>query len=192
VHPSLQEHAAENLRFIRDTMSRATPFTAVPGWGGALMGATALLTAAVAGPPREGPGWLGLWIGDAVLAAAIGLAAFVRKASRSQVPLTSSATRRFVLAFLPGIAAGIVLTIVMARGGWQTRLPGCWLLLYGAAVASGGALSITAVPLMGAAFMGLGAAAFVAPTAWGHYFMAAGFGLLQIVVGLIIARRYGG
>ena len=85
-----------------------------------------------------------------------------------------------------------MLMLGMARAGWQTRLPACWLLLYGTAVASGGALSVTAIPLMGAAFMALGAAAFVAPPEWGNYFMAAGFGVLQIVVGLIIARRYGG
>jgi hypothetical protein len=192
VQPSLHEHAAENLRFIRDTMASAAAFTAVPGWGGVGMGLTALVTAAGAGPPRTDTLWLFFWIGDATLAAAIGLAAFVWKARRSGLALTSIAARRFMLAFLPGIIAGMVLTIGMARAGWQTRLPACWLLLYGTAVASGGAFSVTAIPLMGAAFMALGAAAFVAPAAWGHYFMAAGFGILQIVVGLIIARRYGG
>ena len=30
----MHAHAAENIRFIRDTMSRAGSFTAVPGWGG--------------------------------------------------------------------------------------------------------------------------------------------------------------
>jgi hypothetical protein len=192
VQTSIQEHAAENIRFIRDTMARAAAFTAVPGWGGVGMGITALVTTAIAGPPRDDAVWLFLWIGEATLATAIGLAAFVWKTQASNIALTSSATRRFTLAFLPGIVAGVVLTIALTRAGWQTRLPGCWLLLYGSAVASGGALSVAAVPLMGAAFMVLGAVAFVAPAAWGHYFMAAGFGILQIVVGLIIARRYGG
>ncbi len=30
----IHAHAMENIRFIRDTMSRASAFTAVPGWGG--------------------------------------------------------------------------------------------------------------------------------------------------------------
>ena len=43
--PRLHEHAAENLRFIRDTMARAANFTAVPGRGGVLMGVLAFAAA---------------------------------------------------------------------------------------------------------------------------------------------------
>jgi hypothetical protein len=71
-------------------------------------------------------------------------------------------------------------------------LPGCWLLLYGAAVASGGALSVRIVPLMGVCLMLLGAMALVAPGSWGDGFMAAGFGGLHVVFGIVIGRRHGG
>jgi hypothetical protein len=189
---ALHTHAIDELRFIRKTMERAGAFTAVPGWGGVLMGVTALATAGFAGPPRNEPRWLVLWLGDAVLAALIALAAMIRKAKALGSPLAAAPGRRFALAYVPPLAAGVVLTAVFARHGLIAQLPGCWLLLYGAALTTGGALSVPVVPLMGLIFMALGAAAFTAPVEWGHLFMAAGFGGLHIGFGLLIARKYGG
>lgn len=193
--PALHDHAIENLRFIRDTMERAGAFTAVPGWGGVLMGVSALATAAIAGEPRQSRRWLAIWLADATLAAAIALVAMARKARRGGSPLSlfsGGPARRFALAYWPPLAAGVVLTAVFARYGLIPRLPGCWLLLYGAAVSTGGAFSVRIVPVMGLCFMALGVVAFTLPAQWGGVAMAAGFGGLHIGFGYLIARHYGG
>lgn len=189
--PALHDRALDHLRFIRDTMARASSFTAVPGWGGVAMGATAIVAAAAA--HRADPGaWLAIWLADAAIAVAIGTIAMVRKARRAGVPLVSGPGRTFALTFTPPLAAGAILTAAFAWEGPRARLPGMWLLLYGTAVLTGGAASVRAVPLMGAAVMALGAAALASPPAWGDGYMAVGFGVLHIGFGLFIARKHGG
>jgi hypothetical protein len=182
----------EHLRFIRETMEHAGRFTAVPGWGGVLMGVAALAATPIAGAPRNSVGWLAIWLADALIAAIIGLVAIVLKSHRSGAPLVGGPAQRFARAYLPPFLAGAVLTGVFVQLGHIDRLPGCWLLLYGAAVATGGAFSVPVVPIMGLCFMVLGSIAFLAPVAWGHLFLAAGFGGLHIAFGLVIARKYGG
>ena len=189
--PALHARAMDNLSFIRDTMERATAFTAVPGWGGAAMGVTALAAAAIAAGRSAPQEWLGVWVAEAALAALIGSAALVRKARSSRTPILSQPGRRFLLSFLPPIVVGALLTAVLYRGGLWRALPGTWLLLYGTGVVTGGAFSVHIVPLMGLCFMATGAVALALP-AWGTASMAFGFGLLHVVFGVVIARRHGG
>jgi hypothetical protein len=182
----------DNLSFIRRTMERATPFTAVPGWGGVAMGAVALVATALAVRANTIAVWVACWVAAAVVALLIGGWTMAAKARRGGTPLFSWSGRRFLLSFLPPLAVGALLTLVLVRSGLVQALPGMWLLLYGAGVVTGGAYSVRAVPVMGACFMLLGAAALLGPAQWGNLFMAAGFGGLHILFGLIIARRYGG
>jgi hypothetical protein len=189
----MHAHAMENIRFIRDAMARASQFTAVPGWGGVLMGVSACVAAVLSGPPDDSMRWVTIWLADAALAVAIALVTMTIKARRSGAPLSSAAPAyRFALGYVPPLVAGMVLTPVFVMMGLMARLPGCWLLMYGTAVTTGGAFSIRVVPLMGLCFMALGVVAFAVPAVWGHWLMAAGFGGLHIVFGLVIARKYGG
>jgi hypothetical protein len=188
----IHDRAIENLRFIRDTMERAGPFTAVPGWGGVGMGFTALIAAGIAGLQPTTERWLLVWLAEGWLAFAIGGLAMVRKAASSDTPLTSRPGRRFVLAYAPPIAVGGLLTIALYRAGLTGLLPAVWLLLYGTGVVTGGAMSVPIVPVMGACFLALGTAALFVPASWGNILMAVGFGGLHIGFGAWIARRYGG
>jgi len=188
----LHRRAAEDLSFIRATMARATPLTAVPGWGGVAMGVSALIAAGFATRQANRAEWLAVWLAEAVLALGIGGFALVRKAFRTESPGLLHAGKQFAGNFVPPLLAGALLTPVLYRAGLAGHLPGLWLLLYGTAVTTAGAFSIRVVPIMGICLMGVGAAALiVAPTA-GDLFMALGFGVIQVGFGLLIARRYGG
>jgi hypothetical protein len=188
----LHEHAMNNLRYIRRTLERAGEFTAVPGVGGMLMGSTALVAAWIAGPRTSAPRWLAVWLLEAVVALLIGIAASTLKSRRVRIPLLRGPGRKFVAGFTPAMLAGAVLTVVLLRQGMPAILPGVWLLLYGAAVVSGGAASVRVVPVMGACFMLAGALALFLPAASGDVLLAAGFGGVHVIFGAIIAVKYGG
>jgi len=188
----LGSRAIDNLRFIRETMERASSFTAVPGWGGAVMGVSALTAAGISTKAKSADEWLGIWLAEAFLAVAIGAWTITAKARRFRIPLFAGPARRFLLTLSPPLAAGALTTLALQRAGQTALLPGIWLLLYGTAVVAGGAFSVRIVPVMGIGFMLLGAICLFCPPSWGTAFLAAGFGVLQIVFGVLIARRYGG
>ena len=189
---ALEACAMDNLRYIRKTMEGASSFTAVPGWGGMMIGVTALVAAFITSLQPTAALWLGVWIVEAAVSGLIGAVAMLQKARKADTPLFSQPGRRFALSLAPPLAAGALLTLFLFRAGSFAVLPGLWLLLYGAGVVTGGAFSVRVVPAMGVAFMVLGAAALFSPAAWGDIFMAIGFGGLHLIFGAIIAWRYGG
>ena len=188
----LHARAMDNLHYIRRTMERAGSFTAVPGVGGVLMGATAIAAAWLAASQPGAVRWLAVWVAEAILALLIGMVAAARKSARAKMPLLSAPGRKFMAAFVPSMAAGALLTWVLFREGSIAVLPGVWLLLYGAAVVAGGAASVRIVPLMGACFMAIGSVALLGPVSWGNPLLAAGFGGLHILFGVTITVKYGG
>jgi hypothetical protein len=189
---SLHAQAMDNLRFIRNAMESAGSFTAVPGKGGILMGATALFAAFAAHLSASPRAWLQVWMGEALLALVIGLGFSYRKALRNSTPLLSKPFRRFVLGVAPSVFAGAWLTFVFYRKGLSQLLPAMWLLLYGAGITSGGAFSVRVVPVMGMSFLALGTVATLVPLSFADPLLAVGFGGFHILFGWVIARRYGG
>jgi hypothetical protein len=190
--PALQARAMQNLEFIRETMASARTFTAVPGWGMALTGTTALGAAYLASRQVHELGWLTVWLAEAVVGLGLGAATMARKARAVAASLLTGSGRKFALSLVPSLAAGALLTAVLYRAGLPGLLPGTWLLLYGTGVVAAGAFSVGAVPAMGLGFLALGAVALVGPATWGDALLAAGFGGLHIVFGVVIARRHGG
>jgi hypothetical protein len=190
--PSVGQHAEENLRFIRRTMERSSTFTAVPGMGGAGMGAIGLAAAVLAANQRSAERWLIVWLVAAAIALSIGVTAVLRKAARLDAPLAGPVGRRFAMSLAAPLVAGAALTWGLWMNGDRALMPAVWLLLYGTGVLGGGAFSVAAVRLLGVAFMALGVIALVTPPAWGNVWLGAGFGVLHLACGLYIAKRHGG
>jgi hypothetical protein len=190
--PALSDRAFDNLRYIRETMERAGAFTAVSGSGLVMAGVVALVAGAVASQQPSLRSWAATWIAAALLAIAAVALSSVRKARALGVPLVSGPGRKFALAVAPPLLAGALLTPVLVDVGRADLVAGAWLLLYGAGVVAGGALSVRIVPFFGGCVMALGAAALLAPAGAANWFMLAGFGVLHVAFGWTIARRHGG
>lgn len=189
---NIGDRAFDNLRFIRETMERSAHFTAIPGYGGAIMGVTAVGAAIIAHNQPTIRGWLTTWLVEAVLALMIGLFAMWQKAKNSGESLASAPARKFALAFAPPLVAGAVLTSLFYFKSLFEFMPTVWLTLYGTAVVTGGAYSVRIVPAVGWIFILLGIVSIFLDERFGNVLMAFGFGVLQIVFGLIVAKKYGG
>ncbi|HYK19566.1 MAG TPA: hypothetical protein VEV42_02455 [Pyrinomonadaceae bacterium] len=188
----LHDRAMDNLRYIRETMERATPFTGISGRGEIAIGATALVACVVAAQQPTFNSWLVIWLAEGVISLLIAGWSMDRKARTVKMPLVSGPGRKAVFSLSPPLIAGGLLTIVLVRAGLTNAIPGVWLLLYGTGVITGGMFSVPAIPVMGLCFMALGAIALFTPPALANWFMAAGYGGLHVLFGAIIVRKYGG
>ncbi|HVE58000.1 MAG TPA: hypothetical protein VNB22_14295 [Pyrinomonadaceae bacterium] len=189
---NIGDRALDNLKFIRETMERSTVFTSVPGYGGILMGATAIVAAYIAHSQASIRDWLTVWLTEAVLAFFIGLLAMWQKTKISKTSMFSTPARKLVMNSLPPALCGVFITLGLWRfGHFEVMIP-VWILCYGAAVVCGGAFSVKTVPLMGWCFIALGAIAFFLPANTGQLMMGLSFGVLHIVFGSIIGRKFGG
>lgn len=190
--PSLHTRAIADLRFIRETMVRATFYTAFSGWGLVIVGCGALIAGLAASRETVLIDRLYIWLADAGVSVVVGAISAVLKARAWEQPLFGGPIRKFSLSFAPAVIAGAVLTAFMLRSGSVSLLPGLWLLLYGAGLAAAGTLSVWVIPIMGVCFFVLGVIALGGPSAWANSLLTMGFAGIHIVSGVVIARKYGG
>lgn len=189
---ALHDRAMDNIRFIRETMERASAFTAVPGWGQVAVGVTAFIASYLAVHEATARRWLFVWLAEALIALLIAGWTLDRKARATDTPLVSGPARKVAFSLSPPLIVGALLTAVLFKLRVTSVIPGVWLLLYGTGVVTGGMFSVSVVPLMGICFMVLGAIALFVSPPWANWLLAAGFGGLHIIFGIIIARKYGG
>ena len=189
---ALHARAMADLRFIRETMESAAAFSAFSGWGLILIGGVATACGLVAARQPTHLRWLASWVAAAGVSAVIGALSTARKTRTAQEPLIPGPARKFALSLAPAVVSGALLTGALERGERFDLLPGMWLLLYGAGLVAAGAWSVRVVPVIGTAFMVLGAVGLVLPLPWGNWLLIGGFGGLHVAFGLIVGRKHGG
>src|SRR5215208_7239812 len=94
--PALHDRAMDNLRYIRETMERATPFTGISGRGEMAIGATALLASVLAARQPTFNSWVAIWLAEGLISLLIAGWSMDRKARAVQMPLVSSPGRKAV------------------------------------------------------------------------------------------------
>lgn len=129
--------ALGDITSIRRQMARSTEFR---GYGPATLAATGLLALLAAGvqalcvpdPRRHLSAWLSIWIATAILSATLTGVQMYNRARRMHSGMSDAMIRMAVEQFLPSVAAGLLLTIVLLRfvtaATWM--LPGLWQIIF--------------------------------------------------------------
>lgn len=135
--------ALAEIEAIRGQVARATQFR---GYGPATLAGTGVLAgiaavaqaALISNPGDEPAAYLRLWVGTAAMSLVLISLEAISRARRAHSTLTLPMLRSAGEEFLPAIAAGTLLTIVIARGAANNlwMLPGLWQVIFSLGVFS--------------------------------------------------------
>jgi len=184
---NLDMHVIATLRYIRASMDGAGN-VAIPGSAGIAMGGIGLAAAGLSLTPDLGTYWLLIWLIAAPLAAIVGALLLAKSGSLATFVATGTPGRKLALGLLPSLFAGGVMTAVLWSAHYAVAIPGIWLLLYGCGLISASVSTTAIVARMGVCFTALGIVALLGPTMLHIPLLALGFGGLNIIFGILIAR----
>lgn len=196
--------ALNDLKDIRGIMERSTRFLSLSGWSGIWAGCTALVSAALVWKMdlvyyfyneslpigRRGSFHLLLLGAVTFIVAFIGAYYFTwRKAKASGQRVWSASSRALMRQVaMPMLAGGVFCLACLYYDYYLFITPSC-LVFYGLALVSGSKYTLGEVRWLGYSEVALGCIALFVPN-YGLGFMAAGFGLLHILYGIIMWNKY--
>lgn len=209
-----EQDSINTLRDIKNMMERSSRFISLSGLSGISAGIIALAGAWFAWPYVYGyknifisgdqplfqgglndysllfNTWL-FWIAVITFLAALLFAyIFTRSQSKRQgIPLWGAAAKRLMIQMMiPLIAGGFFLLHLLHFGTFGLIAPGC-LIFYGLALVNAGKYTLTEIKYLGYCELlaGIISLSFVG---FGLYFWAFGFGILHIIYGVYMWRKY--
>ena len=202
----MKEKYIEDLKEIKDIMNRSTRFISLSGLSGVSTGITALAGASLAYQTifkeqdylvynavelsSESVRYL-LLIAIGTLILAIGAAIFFtsRNTKKKNQSVWDQQTKRLLINLsIPLITGGLLCLMLLLRG-FVGLLPPMALIFYGLALVNASKYTLPEIRSLGLIeiFLGLIAIQFID---YGLLLWAAGFGVIQIIYGLIIQGRY--
>jgi len=201
----------EDLRIIKKVMEESSRFLSLSGLSGLFAGLIALTGAAIAvfvfldgkilftsGFFNELPtddliylkinlSILALII--LILALSISLWFSCRKAYRKGLKIWTPVSKKLLASlFVPLITGGILIIIFYFQNNWQLVIPSM-LIFYGLALVGAGKFTYNDVFYLGLIEIITGIASVIIPV-YGILFWCFGFGLLHIIYGLLLYRKY--
>ncbi len=196
----------EDIQEIKNLMNRATGFISLSGLSGVSIGITALIGAFLANETIYGNEeylvynaveisskqllfLLLLAFGTLIVAMGNAIYFTQRKTKRQDQPAWNIQSKRLLInLFIPLITGGILCLMFLFKG-FVGVLPSLTLIFYGLALVNGSKYTLPEIRSLGIIQILLGLLAFQF-VSYGIFFWAAGFGVVQIVYGIIIQRKY--
>jgi hypothetical protein len=187
--------ALGEISSIRRQVARNTEFR---GYGPATLATTGLIAMLAAGiqarwvpdPAHHVSTYLGIWIWTAVLSAALTGVQMYTRSRRMHSGLSDEMIHMAVEQFLPAVAAGVLMTVVLLRfvPGALWMLPGIWQVIFSLGVFS--SCRFLPRPMLGAGawylVTGLGCIALADSRALSPWTMGIAFGAGQLLVAGIL------
>lgn len=196
-----------DLTHIRQMMERSSTFVSLSGLSGigagviALIGCACVFTILVHNnidyfdglPNFYSTGTiiqLGLVAGATLVASIISGTYFtIRKSKKLEVPLWTSASKNILISLLIPLVVGGLFCIILSYHHFFYLVAPCMLIFYGLALVSASKYTHQEIFWLGVCelFLGILAAIFLG---YGLVFWALGFGVLHIVYGVVMYKKY--
>jgi hypothetical protein len=187
--------ALGDISSIRRQLAQSTEFR---GYGPATLASTGVLAVAAAGaqalwlpdPANHIPAYLSIWIWTAVLSSALIAMQMYARTRRIHSGMADEMIRMAVEQFLPSVAAGALITLVLVRyvpaALWM--LPGIWQIIFSLGVFSSCRFLPRPVAAAGAWYLltGLGCIALTDSRALSPWAMGVPYGAGQLLVAGIL------
>lgn len=203
--------SSEELKTIRKIMEESTKFLSLSGFSGVFLGLFAIAGAFIArtlisdngmihqdeffrnlsGTAMESTGWHLAIVALSVLLCSLATAFYFsfRKAKRSGKSFWTPVSKRLLInLFIPLITGGSFALILLIRDNVQLIIP-VLLIFYGLALVNAGKFTYGEIFYLGILEIITGLVSTFFP-AQGLIFWIAGFGILHIVYGLFMYRKY--